>query len=147
MGSIMWESSWWRPPLCAVWLGGPALLQSPFSPAQEGPPWHTGPCLFTQLGPQAVCGTRPNGSYSYSLLPRSDERSHTLALDVTLFILVTGYGSEVILQQYSVTTTLLLPLFKLNSSPDSCHSVHKHQHFLSKVRDVKCYDDTRTLFY
>lgn len=69
MGSIMWLSGYWRPPLYAVWLGGPGVPQSPFSQAQEGPPGTRGPCLFTQLGPQAVCGTRPNRLFSYSLHP------------------------------------------------------------------------------
>lgn len=69
MGSIMWVSGYWRPPLYAVWLGGPGVPQSPFSQAQEGPPGTRGLCLFTQLGPQAVCGTRPNRLYSYCLRP------------------------------------------------------------------------------
>lgn len=76
MGSIMWLSGYWRPSLYVVWLGGPGVPQSPFSQAQEGPPGTRGPCLFTQLGPQAVCGTRPNRLYSYCLRP-TQTHTHT----------------------------------------------------------------------
>lgn len=45
--------------------------------------------------------------------------THTLSLKV-LFILVTGCGSGVILLQYWVTTTTLMPPFKFNSWPNFC---------------------------
>lgn len=128
------------------WGGGslyPNYTQS-FDGKKEGKvsgkdlPWQrTDPRMFAQLGfarPLSVCDAKTLGiatlkphtqMYTCSnkqWFRQSTQLIHTgptrtLGLKV-LFILVTGCGSEVILLQYWVTTTTLVPPFKFSSWPN-----------------------------
>lgn len=114
--------------VCGV-VGGswsaPVTIQSCI---RRPPPAHRARVYLLSWGHRLCVALGQTGFTLTASVPLRHAHTHTLAQDLTLFILVTGYGSEVILQQYSVTTTSHLPQFKLNSSSNSSHSGHKHQH-------------------
>lgn len=64
--------------------------------------------------------------------------TRTLGLKV-LFILVTGCGSGVILLQYWVTTTTLMPPFKFNSWPNFCYLAPQREGAPAFMRQQQSY--------
>lgn len=128
---------------CAVGGGGGVSLYPNYTQSLDGKkkgkvsgkdlPWQgANPRMFAQLGFVCVCvcvwceSTQPHTHihtnrqrFRRSIQWTHAAPTHTLSLKV-LFILVTGCGSGVILLQYWVTTTTLMPPFKFNSWPNFC---------------------------
>lgn len=124
-------------------------------------PWQrANPRMFAQLGfarPLSVCDAKAlsiatlkphththrhtckhQARFGWSIQWTHAVPTRTLGLKV-LFILVTGCGSGVILLQYWVTTTTLMPPFKFKSWPNFCYLAPQREGVPAFMRQQQSY--------